>query len=231
MPNRRIAFLFSLCLLVFVSCNEGENKSRSDLVYFDYLVWGDDESGVITAKLQFRSGHENGTALRFYPPSQVEFDGIVLKPDSAKFNGVFYEMAWPAAAFSGVHRIIFTDAERRTYSTEFEFPLITLKTQLPTRITRDTLNLNLEGTNGSDRIRIVLTDTSFYGRGIEKIDSAGGQIVITPLEWKALKSGPINLEIYSENEKPLKETTAAGGRFWLFYALKRNFILADSTNP
>jgi hypothetical protein len=230
MMRRSVLALFTVSIFLLYSCHQGNGSEQRGPLFFDYMIWGDEETATITAKLQFRIRGEFGDAVQLQDPAKIEFDGVVLKPDSAKLNGFFYEIAWPSADFTGRHTIIFTDYQGKKYTTAFEFALITLKTAVSPLVARDTLLLNLDGEQEADRLRVVVTDTSFYGKGLEKIDtSRDGQVLITPNEWRNLKSGPVTLEIFREDEKMLAETTQAGGRFWLFYALKRHFILQDST--
>jgi hypothetical protein len=74
----------------------------------------------------------------------------------------------------------------------------------------------------------LLTDTAFYSRGIDRIDTVrNDSIIITPRDLENLKNGPVYLEIYKDDEWPLKETTKGGGRISLSYGLKRVFELKD----
>jgi hypothetical protein len=220
---------FLVLLLLVVSCNNTD-KSYNGNIYFDYIVWGDEETGNITVKLQFRPGGQNGVALSLKEPSRVEFDGQVLLPDSAKFNGIYYEAIVPAAKFSGNHNIVFTHPDGNKYQAMFNFPVISLKTPVAGFVNRQDLVLELEGQKQPwDKIRILLTDTSRYGRGIEKVDTVrNGHIFISANELKNLRTGPVYLEIFREEELSLEETMKAGGRLWLIYQLKREFILQDS---
>ena len=56
-----ISAVFSL---LAVSCTSNEIGNSKDVnpesIYFDYRVWGDEESQDITVKLQYRFGGQNG---------------------------------------------------------------------------------------------------------------------------------------------------------------------------
>lgn len=221
--------VFLTVLTLFTSCVNQAEDEDTGAIYFDYMVWGDEETGLVTVKLQFRRHDRNGMALRLEKPAGVELDGQPLLPDSTKFNGVYYEMISLASEFGHRHSIAFTDNKGKKYTTSFDFPLMFLKTPTPSILARDHLDLEMEKGGNRGRIRVVLTDTSFYGSGIEKIDTAGDDhVFITREELSRLKNGPVYLEIFREEEVPLEEFTGAGGRLWLMYQLKREFMLQDS---
>ncbi|MEO5565000.1 MAG: hypothetical protein ABIR18_16255 [Chitinophagaceae bacterium] len=230
--NRLALFVFILGASLFLGCtNEQlpEEKLDPDSIYFDYLAWGDEENGTITVKLQYRGGGPNQAAIVLEEPSRVEFDGQLLLPDSSKFTGPYYEVVRANDDFAGEHRIVFTDAGKKQYTTTFEFPVISLKTEIDSVVHRGELVLGLAGLKPNDKVRVLLTDTSFYGRGIEKMDTVqNDSIIISRREMYSLKNGPIYMEIFREEDKRLTETMEAGGKFYLTYGLKREFLLKDS---
>src|SRR5690242_12254574 len=172
--NLQAAAAMALLLLAFLSCtNVDVRKEKSDPndIYFDYIAWGDEETGSITIKLQFRAGGPNQQAMLLQTPSSVMVDNEVLQADSTKFAGPYYEFVVPTSDFAGKHTIVFTDSQNRQYKTQFEFPVLRFKAEPDSVIARKDLPLELEGLNPGGNIRVLMTDTSFYGRGIEKIDS------------------------------------------------------------
>ncbi|MFC0772332.1 hypothetical protein [Terrimonas alba] len=200
-------------------------------LYFDYKIWGDEESGMITLNLQYRLGGIEGMPVSLVPPANVTLDGYRMEPDSSKMNGVYYEVNIPVQDFAGPHEIVCTDIEDRKYKERFEFPVISLKTELPKIITRKDLNFELAGLDTLDFVRTIFTDTSFYGRGIDRVDTVrDGLVTISRAALKNLRNGPVYLEFYKEEGWPLKETKSAGGRFTLTYVVKRAFELKDSAN-
>jgi hypothetical protein len=73
-----------------------------------------------------------------------------------------------------------------------------------------------------------LLDTAFETWGFnDLVPVANGKINIGEPVLKAIKNGPINLELYMEQEFPLKQTTKAGGRILINYGLKREFELVE----
>jgi hypothetical protein len=230
--NFPAAVAILLVPLFFLGCTNGEVRYElpdPNNIYLDYIAWGDEESGNITVKLQFRAGGPNQEAVALQAPSGVMLDSMILEPDSTKFSGPYYELITPAAEFSGTHTIVFTDNQNKRYSTHFEFPVMRFSTEPPAIIGRNDLPLELEGLTPGGQIRVLLTDTSFYGRGIEKVDSIDGSpFSISRQDLRNLKSGPVYMELFREEDKALNQTMKAGGRFYLSYSLTRNLILTDS---
>lgn len=219
-------------LLSFVSCihePESAEKVNPNFIYLDYLASGEEESNIVTLKLQFRAGGPNEKAITLTNPATIELDGQTLLPDSSRFNGPYYEVIRAVNEFGGVHHIIFTDTDGKKYKSEFEFPSITLKSKLVDSIDRNDLRLEVEGTRAGDRLKILVTDTSRFGRGIEKVDTmVNGLITISKADFSNLENGPVQLELIREVNAMPDEMTVAGGRFYLTYTLKRQLILLDS---
>jgi len=225
-----IALFTSFFLLSGCADNESVKKKKADpdAIYFDYRVWGNEENSDITVRLQYflENGNENTVLLQH--PSKAEFDGAVLQADSSKMNGYYYEATIPLENFDGKHYIVYTDRNEKQYREEFEFPVISLKSEIPAVVSRKELVFELDGINPGEIIRVLLTDTAFYSRGIDRIDTIrNDSIIITPRDLENLKNGPVYLEIYKDDKWPLKETTKAGGRISLSYGLKRVFELKD----
>jgi len=230
--NLQAPVAMTLLLLAFLGCTNADvrrEKPDPNDVYFDYIAWGDEETGNIILKLQFRAGGPNQRAMLLQTPSSIMLDDQVLQPDSTKFAGPYYEVIVPASDFGGDHSIVFTDNQNKKYTTHFEFPVVRFKSEPDSVIGRKDLALELEGLKPEGHIRVLMTDTSFYGRGIEKIDSFDNKpLVITREDLRELKNGPVYLELFREEDKELPETMTAGGRFYLSYSLNRSFILKDS---
>lgn len=226
------ATAMALLLLAVWGCTNSDvpkEKLDPDDIYFDYIAWGDEETGNITIKLQFRAGGPNQQALLLQTPSNVMLDNQVLHADSTKFAGPYYELIVPANDFEGGHSIVFTDNKNQQYKTQFVFPIVRFKSEPDSVIGRKDMVLDLEGLRPEGQIRVLMTDTSFYGRGIEKIDSFNNKpLIITREDLRELKNGPVYLELFREEDMDLTETMNAGGRFYLSYSINRNFILKDS---
>lgn len=224
----RLFLIILLFPLILVSCGP-DRKTNIDPAdaWFDYMVWGDEESGTITVKLQYHANGPNGENLPLAEGGSVKFDGQPVKSDTAGFNGTYYEVIKPLAEFGGKHTIAVGSAEGTQYKMDFDFPIMTLKTELPKSIKRDSLVLELGGLQAQDTVRLLLTDTSLHGNGIEHLGTFNnGRLVIR--QFRDLKNGPVYLEFIHEKQEPLR-LTRPGGRFSLFYSLKRELMLEDST--
>ena len=200
-------------------------------IYSDYRIWGDEEGGNVSVKLQFSLGGPDGPSILLKPPSGVEFDGEKPGSDSSRFNGAYYELLKRAEDFGGKHEIIFTDDSNRVYKIAFDFPIISFKNPVPAEINRKTgdLVLELNGLKAGDRVRISLVDTTFPGKGLERLDTVKDErIVINQTELSYLKNGPINLSLTREEERWLTQPAPEGGHLYISYALRREFVLRDS---
>jgi len=223
----------ALYLAIFlIGCTSNEDKSRRrfipDAIYFDYNVWGDEESGMVTVKLQFREGGPGGASIVLDEPAKVEFDGEVLSVDSSRMNGAWYEVSKSLHDFNTRHRIVYTDIDGSQHQEEFNFNVFYLNTALPKEIKRGDLVIEIEGLEPEDYIKVLLTDTTFYGRGIDRLDTVrNGRVTITRRDMDNLKNGPVSLEFYKEEENSLTQPAGQGGRLFTSYGLRRVFELKD----
>ncbi len=227
---RSLLFL-SLVPLIF-SCKDeeiGHSKDvNPDAIFFDYRISGE-EGRSITCMLRYRFGGPNGTTLMLEDPSKVEVDGVALKLDSAKYTGAYYEISKPVKEFTGPHEIVFTDINKKQYKEDFDFIPISLSAELPEKITRQPFTIKLKGLdNAQVPVRLVMTDTAFSTRDVNEIRQiSNGEIAIDENTLSRLKKGPITLEIYTEDERSVKNGTKQGGRLFITYGLKREFELVE----
>jgi hypothetical protein len=143
-------------------------------------------------------------------------------------TGAFYELHKPMAGFEGKHTIAFTSFDNEEYKEEFTFRALSLLSEIPETISRDTLMLQLQGPDPIDSIRIVMTDTSRLGDGVNILDSVvNGRLVLTKDDFAELANGPVQLELILEKEIPIKNSTNAGGRIYISYSIRREFMLQD----
>jgi hypothetical protein len=217
--NKLLVYSF----IFFIACNQEEKKPQkgsSDL-FLDYKVSAEEGRGNATIILQFRKSEEtNSVALE--EGSQVSFDGQTLVADSARLSGFFYETQRPLTDFEGEHLIVYTDKMGQTYEVRFLFAPIQLKS-LPEILHKKDLILELEGSKDNGNIQVTVTDTSFSTTDInEYYNSKGGQIVLEKEALKKLANGPIALELFFENLKPLPN-----GRLTLSYIIRRDLEIKD----
>jgi hypothetical protein len=219
-------------VIIIAGCNNREDVTikyvDNDPLYFDYKIWGEEGRDEVTVLLQYRGEDQDGLTRLLKNPSKVEFDGVLLKADSSKMSGYFYELEKKLDSFAGSHLITFTDSSGKQFKEPFEFSLFTLKTELPAVVHRDSLTFQLDGLKAVDYIRIIALDTAFKSTGINEVDTIkNGHVIISRNKLKNLVNGRIHLELYKEQEWPVKNATTAGGFLSVTYGLKGDFELAD----
>lgn len=217
---------------LFFSCKEKEANNTSDVnpdsIWFDYKISGQEGDELVTVMLQFRHGGAYGGTLLLDAPSKVELDGELLKVDSSRMTGAFYELLKPIESFSGNHTILYTDIDGKEHREEFRFQPVSLTTELPVTIRRSDILLEFEGLDPIDVVRVLLTDTSFTGEGINRVDTVrDGKLLISKDDLAKLASGPVNLELIRENDRKVRAATKKGGRISITFGLRREFLLID----
>lgn len=230
---RKIFFWIVPCAFFLVAaCSNNESRVKNEIdpeaIYFDYRVWGDEEESDVTVRLQYFMGYGEGSTILWESPAKVELDGEFLQADSSRMNGYYYEARIPVENFAGKHSIVFTDLNDKQYTEEFSFSLISLKKELPAVLRREEFVLELAGLDPGEIVKVLISDTAFYSTGIDRMDTVrNDSIIITPRDLESLKNGPVYLEIYKDEEWPLKQPGKGGGRLFLSYGLKRAFELKD----
>ena len=238
MINKKVRVAGYLVVLVFVlpgfiySCKNKDKKvpdvNLVDNIYFDYKISAEEGYDNLTVILKYREGSKTGEAFTPSMLKSVKLDDEVLVPDSSKMNGTFYELQKPIESFSGKHTISFSTTEGREYKEVVNFSPMVLLTVIPENINRDDLVLNFSGLEIEDYVRILLTDTSFFNDGINRIDTIrNNQLILSKKDLEGLADGPILLEISREFERPINESATAGGRLRINYTLRRSFNLQD----
>lgn len=227
----RSGFIFTIIIsFLLVSClGDMDKKEDPGVIYFDYIIQGEEENNRIICKLQYwQGGKATGTAISLDPPAGVTMDGQPVPKDSVAFNGVYYEVIYESEGFAGQHVIEFIDPQEKKYKTAFDFPVFSLQEELPSVVGRDSLVINLAGLDPEKEIRIILTDTSFYGRGVERVDPVkNGRIVISHGELEELANGPVHLELLWEEDKRLQGGPDRPGRIYTSYRIQRELLLQD----
>ena len=216
-------FFFLLFFLSLAACkNQGEaNISKDDnrevspdALFYDYSMTAQDDQPDVAVRLQYRIKNKRGRPLILDSSNKVLLDTARMNLDSARFTGAYYEKILPLQGFAGRHLITFTDKQGKQNKTEFSFMPLSLAKELPEKIKRQTLEITLTNiANANGLVQLVLTDTAFFTNDInEEVQLNNGSLLITPQMWAEVSNGPINMEIYIEDEKLLKRNGKTNGR-------------------
>lgn len=222
----KTVFLVFLVLSVGAGCTflekSPEKEADPENLFFDYSIRAEEGKEEVICRFQYRLGGPAGDAV-LIEPGMVTIDGEKIAPDSARFTGGYYEINKPLAEFSGTHEVIFTNPAGKKYSEKIEFIPFSLAKELPAKIRREPFKIKLDHFPKRETpLRLVVTDTSFGTSWInEVIAVVNAEVAITGPMLAGLKSGPLSLELYREELKPLSSVTRAGGRLELTYVLKR----------
>ena len=222
---------FLTILLVSVgilsSCRNEEEKKNKGHIYAKYTIWGEEGKELVNAFFQFQSGGPDGTTLLLNKPAKVLLDNHLLIADSAKETGVFYELQIPVEDFEGPHTITFTDADKKEYTQNFSFTRFRLRNEIDGRLNRSEMVLHVEGLEDNTPVRVVITDTTVEGDGINEMDTVRNKQLDLRKFLRAVSNGPINLHLYKEEERLLNSESSGWGEISITYGLKREFELKD----
>lgn len=204
------------------------NKISYDDLYFDYNITAEENGDNVTCVFQYKNGDAEGKAINI-EPSKVEIDGQELNWDSARLSGFFYEVQKPIDSFAGKHIVVFTSPDGKQYKNEFEFSPFILEKEFPGKVHRKPFEIELKNFPVTEKsVRLLLLDTAFESSGFnDLVPVIGGKINIDQSILSTVRNGPINFELYMEQEIPLRQSTKAGGRISITYGLKREFDLVD----
>lgn len=217
-------------LLVLIGCFGSARKEGEALpeeIYFEYTVTGEEGNDSISVVMKFKEYDRYGQAVSI-EPGGVVFDGSPVAVDSTTMTGPYYAMNRHIRDFAGKHTIQVTLPNYKKYKEDFTFKPFTFKSGISDTIRRAKMQLQFEGLSNKEIVRVLLTDTSFTGDGINRLDTVWfNRIIITRGDLSYLENGPINLELTRESEKPLRNGTEAGGSISIFYSIRREFWLQD----
>ncbi len=221
-------------LLILFACNNNKKPSEAgdvEALFADYKISGEEGYNQLTVLARFYPGDNSDESVLLNPPAKLELDGELFPVDSATMTGAFYELNKPVTGFSGKHTITYTGVNSRPYQEEFNFEPLILRTEIPAVMRRGDIYFDLSGVEPGDRVRILMTDTSFVNEGISRLDTVNnGRLKISAEALKNLANGPIQLELVKEIDRPVKNGTIKGGRLRILYRLRRSFTLENQEN-
>jgi hypothetical protein len=218
-------FLFAL-----LACGEKDRKTspfaEAGMFYLDYQVNGAEGDDKLTVLLRFRNGEE-GDAFTLPAGAEVYLDNQVLKADSSKRTGSYYETHQPIDSFEGWHTIQLKQNDRLVNEMRFEFHPLTLENEPGDTLSRQDLVLTFTGPQKMGVIRVIATDTAFSSSGINRVDTMGGKLTISRSDLDNLVNGPVQLLLSREWETPFEKEGKQMGKITIAYSLRREFILKD----
>lgn len=217
------AFWAALLLVVFSCSNEPQPAATGKVppgLWAQYKVWAEEGDSIATCLLQFYADERMTRTLQLEEPFGVQIDGQPLVADSAGIVGVFYEYQAPVSLFAGRHTIGFTGPEKQQFEEEFIFQPFTIGAGMPAVLSVADHELSLNGLSNGSKIRVVLTDTSADGAGVNELVTVRQQKILLPASyWQDLAAGPVILHLTAEEERPLKSRLP--GQILITYGLSR----------
>lgn len=218
-------YVFLLLWMISSCKNEDKQVVQGDTYYLDYQVHATEGNDNLNVLLQFREGNEKGEALKIGSDGLVRLDNEIMKADSSKRGGVYYEAYKEIGGFEGAHEISFS-RNGNTSAEKFNFTPLVLLTAIPDSIRREDLMLEFSGISEGDEIRVILSDTSFAGNGVNITDQSGSaRVWLRAIDLANLASGPVQLEIIRETTREMENGT--GGRLLITYTIRRQFNLTN----
>jgi hypothetical protein len=220
--------------LLLAGCNAGtlqreKKEPVSDGLFVDCQAIGYEERGDVTVRVQFRLGGPEGNPMMLEGPAEIYFDGKPMDTGSTKMTGSYYEAVFAAAETGKEHEIHYRDTKGMSFRDTFYFPFFHLSKELPETVSRENdLEISFSGFEKQGAVHAMLSDTSFSGRGIDRIDTVqNGLLKYSPQDLQTLKNGPVHIEFYRENEWVLRNKGFLRGRVYLSYNISREFELVD----
>ena len=228
---KSILVLFLGIAAIVTGCKNKDKVVKAgidiDRIYFDYTVTAEEGNENVTCVFQFKNYDAEGKSIDI-EPGKVELDGQELQSDSARLSGFYYEVQKPDDSFAGKHTVVFANADGKEYKNEFDFLPFSAE-DLPVKIKREPFTIQLKNFPATEKsVRLLLLDTAFASSGFnDLVPVIDGKIEIDESILSTIKAGPINFELYMEQEVPLKQTTKAGGKVSITYGVRKEFDLVD----
>jgi len=198
-----------------------------DDIFFEYSINAEEGNDSVSVLLKFKEYDEYGQAISI-EPGGVSLDGVSLAADSTPMTGPFYALNKHINDFTGKHRIEVVLPDQHKYRDEFNFQPFSVRSPIPDTLKRAKLQLEFNGLYSGEVVRLTVTDTSFTGDGIQRLDSIwNNRMLITKNELSFLQPRPINLELTRESVQKLPIGTGAGGVISISYSIRKECWLRD----
>lgn len=228
--GRNSIYILVIFILAAGACTDQPESLNPEIqhsqFFRDYRITGDDESGHITVLVQFREGGPDGPGILLDTTGAVIFDGYRLDADSSRNHGTYYEQRWLASEFDGTHELRFVRGTGDTLVEQFDYPVFGFAQPFPEKVPVADLEIELTGLSGNDSLHILLLDTAYKSRGIDRyITLKNNTIILTAEDLGRLRKGPIVMDIYRDVEQALTDGEETSGRLAISFALRRRFVL------
>lgn len=220
-------FFLPLMVLLFiiVGCRDSAGY-REDELFLDYQVTGEEGADQVSVLVQFRERNSYGPTVELRQGAGIELDGNKLDFNKETRNGPIYIASRSLNEFKGSHQLIYTDSKGRKWRQDLIFSVFSLSgdSTLNRPIDSAGFVLTIRAEPAFNKIRVLLTDTSYAGKEIDKtLLVKRNQIHITKNDLKGLKSGPVQLELVAEKHHILERKGQANGALHVAYTLRREF--------
>jgi hypothetical protein len=224
-----VVFILLSCFL-FTACLSDDKRAEysPDKLFLDYSVTSSEEDSLVNILLHFRDAGE-GDPLLLPMPANVQLDGKLLQPDSAKIGGYFYETFRPVSGFSGKHAIVYTDTKNRVYRAEFTFQPMKMVNDLPDTLDGNELDIQFTGIGSKDQLYVIYRDTSAINDDSRRNAEPGEKSIrLVQPDFESLFDGPVQMEFIRETIIPVNPVAPGGGQLYLSYLIRKEFVLKKS---
>lgn len=211
-----------------MACRHADKSSPATPDFLKYSLSGEEGGDFVTAKFEFHS-EDDDKALLLRDSARVELDGVMVKADSARFSGAYYEANLPLSGFEGGHTISYTGSDGTKIRDTFLFQPFRLGIEPDSVLHRRALSIPIQGlSTAGDTLLLVMIDTSFRSPDVnEQVIVRNGKIEIPLKYFDRLENGPVVFELHQEKHMPVGGQNGMPGELTIFYALKREFMLTD----
>ncbi len=223
-----------LTLLVFAVIIDGCREKtgyKEDELYLDYQITGEEGAEQVSVLVQFRERNSYGPTVELMQGSNIQLDGKALEFNEQTRNGPIYVASKSLNEFKGNHQLIFTDSKGQKYIQDFIFSVFTIAgdSVLKRAIDSAGIVLAVKAIPPIKNIRILMTDTSYAGKEVDKILAINkDQVQIKKKDMTGLKGGPIQLEMIAEYHRIMGGKGQLRGGVNVAYTLRREFIWVAS---
>jgi hypothetical protein len=219
------AFVAGLFLwTVFASCIS-KNRDQGPL-FLDYRITAEEGNDSVSVLISFHEDNFYGAVVAIDNPGYVMLDGVRISPDNSSITGPFYPAFRAVKSFKGRHSILYVSSDGIKVEQSFSFQPFSIVNPLPDTISKQEFTLGLAGVNSGDMVRVLMTDTTFPGEGVERIDSAfGKKVTITAADLSKLEAGPVQLELSRETRSNISSKEAITGICSIVFTIRREIFI------